>query len=149
MEEKKNTGATPRKYNYTQKTGRPVKLSEWTTPEKLAIIEAWARRMTRQDVAQHMGIAVSTLYRWQTESKELKEALRVGSESADAIAENKLFENILRGDMQAIKFWLERRQPDVWRQPRAELDVAMTTEMPEAIKGLTLDELRRLAGGGE
>ena len=107
------------------------KFQEWLTDEGLTLLEGWARKGYRdRDIADRIGISVSTLYEWKNKYKEFSDALKKGKEVIDFEVENKLLELALEGNITAIIFWLKNRMPEDWRdKPRdreAEQDIAET-----------------------
>lgn len=67
-------------------------LSKWPeVKEKLILVEAWCRDgLTEKDIADKLGIGVSTLSKYKVEHKEIVEALKRGKEVADVEVENSL-----------------------------------------------------------
>lgn len=96
------------------------KFQEWLTDEGLTLLEGWARKGYRdKDIADRIGISVSTLYEWKNKYKEFSDALKKGKEVIDFEVENKLLELALEGNITAIIFWLKNRMPEDWRdKPR-------------------------------
>lgn len=107
---------------------------------------AWAASLasmgaTNAGIAEGMGIACCTLYKWQSGHPEFAESLKAGKEAADArvegslyaramgceVAEVRVTENRdgtkttvtttrqLPPDVTACIFWLKNRQPALWR----------------------------------
>ena len=92
------------------------KYEYWLTPEGLLLLKGWARDgLIDVQIAENMGIAASTLYRWKNEHKEISEALKRGKEVVDYQVENALLNNALNGHTTAQIFWLKNRRPDKWR----------------------------------
>lgn len=54
---------------------RGVKIEDWTTPEALAELRSIAK-LRLADIADYMGIGLSTLSRWRKQSQELDEAIQ-------------------------------------------------------------------------
>ena len=96
---------------------------------------------TDREVAERLGIADGTLYRWRHEHPEFREALRLGKESADDRVEKMLYNRavgysydaikIMQSDGEvlvepyvehvppdigAMKLWLTNRRPKDWRE---------------------------------
>ena len=72
------------------------KYQEWLEPEKLILIEGWARDgLTNEQIASNMGINVSTLYNYKNEHLEILEALKRGKEVVDREVENALLKRAL------------------------------------------------------
>ena len=72
------------------------KYEEWLTPEKLTLLEAWARDgLTDEQIAKNMGIAESTLYAWKGKYPEFSDSLKKGKEVVDIQVENALFKRAM------------------------------------------------------
>lgn len=72
------------------------KYHDWITPEGLLILEGWARDgLTDEQIADNMGIGVSTLYEWKNKFAEITEALKNGKEVIDRHVENALLKRAL------------------------------------------------------
>ncbi len=66
-------------------------IKEWEEPEKLLLLEAWARDgLTDEQIAGNMGINVRTLYLWKKKNVQIFQSLKVGKEVADIEVENAL-----------------------------------------------------------
>lgn len=145
--------------------GRNSKYESHVEP-KLLLIEAWTRDgMIIEDMAEKLGVAVSSLYEYQKKHPEFAEALKKGREVADVTVENALYEKALPkkiilnkqkvlndgevidyqeevyvpGDVTAQIFWLKNRRPLAWRDKQdigLEGDLTIKVAMP---KGLTSD----------
>lgn len=67
------------------------RIEEWTEPDKLLLLEAWARDgLTDEQIAGNMGINVRTLYLWKKKNVQIFQSLKVGKEIADIEVENAL-----------------------------------------------------------
>lgn len=72
------------------------KYQEWLTPDGLTMLEGLARDgLTDEQIAQKMGIGVSTLYRWEQDYKEIRDALKRGKAPVDIQVENALLKRAL------------------------------------------------------
>lgn len=66
-------------------------MSEWTEPDKLLLLEAWARDgLTDEQIARNMGINVRTLYHWKKKNVQIFQTLKTNKELADIEVENAL-----------------------------------------------------------
>ena len=66
-------------------------VAEWEEPDKLLLLEAWARNgLTDEQIAGNMGINVRTLYNWKRKSIRIFQSLKVNKELADIEVENAL-----------------------------------------------------------
>jgi hypothetical protein len=119
-----------------------TKADEWLLPEKLLLLEDWARQgLFDAQIAKNMGIGEATLYRYKANYPEIKEALRKGKEVVDIEVENAMLKRALGytitineqkvdkdgcvhdlkrdvhipGDVTAQIFWLKNRRRQQWR----------------------------------
>lgn len=71
-----------------------AKYDQWLTEEGLLRIQGWARDgLTDKDIAKNLRIGVSTLREWKGRFEEIREALRIGKDSADRVVENALYKS--------------------------------------------------------
>ena len=120
------------------------KYEYWLTPEGLLLLKGWARDgLIDVQIAENMGIAASTLYRWKNEHKELSEALKRGKEVVDYQVENALLNNALNGHTTAQIFWLKNRRPDKWRD-KQDLEHSGGINVQNQYENMTEEELIEL-----
>lgn len=117
------------------------KYEEWLEPEKLLIIEGWARDgLTDEQIAHNMGIGYSTLQAWKNKYQDIQDTLKRGKEVIDRQVENALLKRALgykydevtieesddgfkkkivtkevAPDTTAQIFWLKNRKSAEWR----------------------------------
>lgn len=92
------------------------KYMEWLQPEKLILLQGWARDgLSDEQIAHNMGINAATLYTWKNKYNKINEALKKGKEVADYEVENALYKAALEGNTTAAIFWLKNRKPAQWR----------------------------------
>lgn len=142
------------------------KYEYWLTPEGLLKLEGWARDgLTDEQIAQNMGIAPKTLYRWKEQYCQICQSLKRGKEVVDRQVENALLKRALgykydevtieKGvetkrvtkevvpDTTAQIFWLKNRRPDKWKDKQ---DVEVSGLAKEKTK---LDDLiKQMSGDG-
>lgn len=122
------------------------KYQEWLTEEGKVRLQGWARDgLSDEQLAEKMGIHVSTLYAWKNKYSEISEALKEGKDVADRKVENALYKRAcgfeyeevtterdeINGKMitkrvtkfyppdpTSMIFWLKNRKPDEWRDKR-------------------------------
>lgn len=118
--------------------GRPSKYYSHVQP-KLLLIEAWSRDgLTLEQMAENLGVALSSLCEYKNQYPELSEALKNGREVIDVMVENALLKAALGYDYReeelnkitgepielrkvahpnttALIFWLKNRKPREWR----------------------------------
>lgn len=135
-----------------KKTKNECIATEWLEEDNLMLIECWARDgYTFQDIANRIGIAVSTLRGWRAQYPEFDEALKRGREIIDYKVENALLKSALgyktkevkvtttmrygkvvetvkevtdreqAPNVSAIQCWLYNRLPNKWKKNRDNL----------------------------
>ena len=135
-----------------KKTKNECIATEWLEEDNLMLIECWARDgYTFQDIANRIGIAVSTLRGWRAQYPEFDEALKRGREIIDYKVENALLKSALgyktkevkvtttmrygkvvetvkevtdreqAPNVSAIQCWLYNRLPKKWKKNRDNL----------------------------
>ena len=113
---------------YIEEPRKSKRLLEWEEPEKLILVEGWARDgLSEKQIAHNMGCAYSTFKLWKNTSSALLAALKKGKEVSDYLVENALFTSALSGNVVAQIFWLKNRKPENW-QDRVEKKVEIDTE---------------------
>ena len=143
--------------------GAPIKYNPVMHP-MIAEALAMAGRVD-DEIAQALGVANSTYYRWKNEYPELSDAVARGKNPVDIKVENELLLNCLSrevieekqvmedgkpkrmektrkhelGSVRAQQFWLKNRRPDTWRD-RTHLDI---NDERGGIEDLTDDELEK------
>ena len=143
-----------------------TKADEWLLPEKLLLLEDWARQgLFDAQIAKNMGISEATLYRYKANHPEIKEALRKGKEVVDIEVENAMLKRALGytvriveqkidkfgdvhdcerdvhipGDVTAQIFWLKNRRRQQWRD-KVEVEKGESIQKIEIINDLPKDE---------
>ena len=73
-----------------------TKATDWLQPEKLLLLEAWARDGLFDDqIAKNMGVSEATLYNYKRKHPEIANAFKKGKEVVDIEVENALFKKAL------------------------------------------------------
>ena len=143
-----------------------TKADEWLLPEKLLLLEDWARQgLFDAQIAKNMGISEATLYRYKANHPEIKEALRKGKEVVDIEVENAMLKRAIGytitineqkvdkdgyvhdlkrdvhipGDVTAQIFWLKNRRRQQWRD-KVEVEKGESVQKIEIINDLPKDE---------
>lgn len=118
------------------------KIGDWITSDKLKLVKGWARDgLKNEEIAEKIGIAISTFYRWKKDSQEFRDALKEGEiydreveESLQKAAMGGTYKEVTRTtnkmtgevivketikevppNVTAIIFWLKNRRPEQWR----------------------------------
>ena len=129
-----------------------VSVDDWLTDDGLLLLESWARDgYTFQDIANRIGISISTLRGWRVQYPEIDSALKKGREIIDYKVENALLKSALgyhtkevkvtttirfgktvetikevtdkeqAPNVSAIQCWLYNRLPNKWKKNRDQL----------------------------
>lgn len=79
------------------------KYQEWLEPEKLILIEGWARDgLTDKQIAHNIGISEQTLNVWKKSYPSFSESLKRGKEVVDRLVENALLKKAT-GEVRTIR----------------------------------------------
>ena len=126
--------------------------TDWLEEDNLMLLACWARDgYTYQDIANRIGISISTLRMWRRTYPEIDDALKTGREIIDYKVENALLKSALGyktrevkvittvrhgktvetikevtdkeqpPNVSAIQCWLFNRLPDKWKKNRDNL----------------------------
>ena len=139
-----------------------VKKEYWLSPAGLVLIQGWARDgLSMDQIANEIGIARSTLFKWKSDNRMLSDALLINREIADRQVENALFK-IAKGyhytedkiapsgakisnvrsyqspNIGAIKLWLSNRKPDTWREKQS---IEVNTPVDDRLKTTPTEKL--------
>jgi len=108
---------------------------EWEEEGKLILLQGWARNgLTDEQIANNIGIARSTLWKWRQESEIISNALKSSKEEADLAVENALFKAALEGNTTAQIFWLKNRKANAWRDKvEQEMSHEIKVSLPEGV----------------
>jgi hypothetical protein len=135
-----------------KKTKNNCIATEWLEEDNLMLLECWARDgYTFQDIANRIGISISTLRMWRSKYPEIDNALKKGREIIDYKVENALLKSALgyktkevkvtttmrygkvvetakevtdkeqAPNISAIQCWLYNRLPNKWKKNRDNL----------------------------
>lgn len=135
-----------------KKTKNECIATEWLEEDNLMLLECWARDgYTFQDIANRIGISISTLRMWRAQYPEIDSALKKGREIIDYKVENALLKSALgyktkevkvtttmrygkvvetvkevtdkeqAPNVSAIQCWLYNRLPNKWKKNRDNL----------------------------
>ena len=110
--------------------------------EKAILIEGWARDgLSQQQIADNLGIGLSTLKKYKNKSVAIRTALKKGKEVSDYEVENALYKAAVNGSVSAMIFWLKNRRPDKWKDKKepAEIEL-MRKELSLRERKLKLEE---------
>lgn len=102
---------------------------KWLESENLVLLEGWKRNgLTDKQIAENMGISVNTLNKWKQRFAQIRQALKIGHESANYAVERKLFQKAMSGNTTAMIFWLKNNWRDKYN------DSALSPEEREMTK---------------
>jgi hypothetical protein len=135
-----------------KKTKNKCIAAEWLEEDNLMLLECWARDgYTFQDIANRIGISISTLRMWRAQYPDIDNALKKGREIIDYKVENALLKSALgyktkevkvtttmrygkvvetvkevtdkeqAPNVSAIQCWLYNRLPNKWKKNRDNL----------------------------
>lgn len=135
-----------------KKTDNDCIAAQWLEEDNLMLIECWSRDgYTFQDIANRIGVSISTLRLWRAKYPEINEALKKGREIIDYKVENALLKSALgyktkevkvtttmrhgkvvetikevlsreqSPNVSAIQCWLYNRLPNKWKKNRDQL----------------------------
>jgi len=95
-----------------RKVGRPSMLDAQTLrrTQRLALLG-----VTDGEMADVLGISLSTLYNWQRTSPEFLHAQKKGKALADSQVAARMYRDALNGNTTAQIFWLKNRRRGEWR----------------------------------
>ena len=80
------------------------KYKEWLAEEGLLRVSAWARDgLSDEQIADKMGIALSTFYDWRKKFSEFSEALKKSKDIADIRVENALYKRALGYTVEEVR----------------------------------------------
>jgi transcriptional regulator with XRE-family HTH domain len=111
--------------------GRPTLYQPETTPVTAGYLAQ--EGLTEEQIAERLGVGITTLSRWKNEHPEFREALKVSKDEADAKVVESLYKQALKGNVTAQIFWLKNRQPAKWRD-RQEVETTAITDIALAVK---------------
>ena len=141
---------------------------------KMPLIEAWCRDgLIEEQIANNLGIGISTLSKYKVEHVELVEALKRGKEVVDMEVENALLKratgysyieyktttnaegkestsettNEVSADTTAQIFWLKNRKPKEWRDRKdidSNINVTGETSTKYDLSGFTTEQLKEM-----
>ena len=91
--------------------------SKYDKDKVLAAIESTVDMgATMAQIATACGISQCTLYEWVKKYPEISEPIARARCRADAPAENAVYKAVLKGDVNAAKWWLINRQRGEWSE---------------------------------
>ena len=118
-----------------------ARIDEWLEPDKLILLEGWARDgLTYEQIAHNMGIGLTTLKEWRQKESTISSTLKKGREVVDYEVENALLKSALEGNTTAQIFWLKNRRKQQWRE-RVEYsnDSGEISKLDEILKEIKKD----------
>lgn len=110
--------------------------------EKVTLIEGWARDgLSQKQIADNLGIGLTTLKDYRKKSPTISTALKKGREVSDYHVENALYQSAINGNVTAMIFWLKNRKPNEWKDKKepAEIEI-MKKDLELRERKLKLEE---------
>lgn len=125
------------------------------------------RGLSDADIAKNLGISLDAYYRYQKLHSEFYEAIRRGKRPANIIVENALYKRcvgfeydevtqeagkdekgkqvirkktvkkLVVPDINAIRFWLTNREPELWKNIREDVEAGKTDHKDQLIEYLS------------
>lgn len=111
------------------------KYKKWLEPDNLTKLEGWARDGLKDtQIADNMGINVSTLYTWKNRYSEINEALKKGKEVVDYEIENSLISTMKKHTLTTTQYKMVKKDKLVLQAERKKFANMYKLEHPEATK---------------
>jgi hypothetical protein len=85
--------------------GRPTDYSEDLIPKVRDLAKEGA---TDLEIAEYIGVSVSTVNRWKAQHRDFRHALRVGKRSADARVRRSLYQRALGYSVETVKVFCSK-----------------------------------------
>lgn len=108
-------------------------VDEWRTEEGLFLLECYARDFSLTDVAEKIGINLSTLRHWRKRYPEIDKAVSKGKEVVDYQVENALLKVALGFTTTEVKTYVGYPDKNGNRKTRTETTVKEIAPNPTAI----------------
>lgn len=117
-----------------------AKINEWLEKDNLILLEGWARDgLTFEQIANNIGINVTTLRDWRKKEPTISAILKKGREVVDYEVENALLKSALEGNVTAQIFWLKNRKAKEWRD-KVEIEKGGAIQKISIVNDLPKDE---------
>lgn len=111
------------------------KYEKWLEKDNLTRLKSWARDgLTDEQIAQNIGINVSTLYTWKNKYSEINEALKKNKEIVDAEIEDNLIYTMSKHTVTTTQYKMVKKDKLVLNAERAKFANLYKIEHPEATK---------------
>jgi hypothetical protein len=108
------------------------KYQEWQTPERLALLEGWARDgLTDEQIAHNIGIRRPTLYDWKKKYSDISDALKKGKEIVDQMVAGSLIRRALGMTVTNTTYKMVPLRDDVLEAKRAHWRKGYQLDHPE------------------
>lgn len=135
----------------------------WLTDDGALYISAWRRDgLNYAEIAEKIGVSVSTLGNWKKKYPKIADALKNKREKVDILVENAILKKALGfsttevktvtkangaeevttvqkevpPDVSAASVWLKNRRPDKWRDKPTEDKSGMYNKLDEILGGI-------------
>lgn len=109
------------------------KYKKWLEPDNLTKLEGWARDGLKDtQIADNMGINVSTLYTWKNRYSEINEALKKGKEVVDYEIENSLISTMKKHTLTTTEYKMVKKDKFKLKAERKEYMLIYKIDHPDA-----------------
>lgn len=111
------------------------KYKKWLEPDNLTKLEGWARDGLKDtQIADNMGINVSTLYTWKNRYSEINKSLKKGKEVVDYEIENSLISTMKKHTLTTTQYKMVKKDEFKLKAEREEFMNIYKFDHPEASK---------------
>lgn len=108
---------------------------QWYSPENLELVEGWARDgLSDAQIAENIGINVSTIYDWKKQHPEFLDAFKKGKQVVNVELENALFKKAVGAKTTTTTYRVAKVDETVLKARRLRFADKYMEEHPEASK---------------
>jgi hypothetical protein len=121
------------------RTGRPTDYDPADLPKVKELSNAGA---TDLELADYLGVSLTTLYRWKNEHKDFRHAIKSGKVEADERVQRSLYKRALGYEIDSEKIFCDAKTGEVTRVPYREHIPPSDTAMIFWLKNRMKEEWR-------
>lgn len=108
---------------------------QWYSPENIELVEGWARDgLSDAQIAENIGINVSTIYDWKRQHPEFLNAFKKGKQVVNVELENALFKKAIGAKTTTTTYRVSKVDENVLKARRLRFAGKYLEEHPEASK---------------